>query len=115
MEVTFSYKNNCVIAELRGELDHHSGEHVKKELKKEIEKDLAGNLILECSKLTFMDSSGLGIILGRYKELRAKKSKMILCGLRPNIKKVINLSGVDKIIKCYPDLKIAIKAVKEEY
>ncbi|WP_350344710.1 anti-sigma factor antagonist [Proteinivorax tanatarense] len=115
MNIKFIYENNCIIAVVDGELDHHTGGKVREKLKKEIEKDLASNLIIDCEKLKFMDSSGLGVILGRYKELSAKDCNLILSGLRPNIKKVINLSGVDKIIKCYPDLNSAKSAVKEEY
>lgn len=46
-----------------------------------------------------MDSSGLGVILGRYKQIKEKKGEMVVCAISPTIKRLFEMSGLFKIIK----------------
>lgn len=63
----------------------------------EMEKNDILHLVLNLEKLTFMDSSGLGVILGRYKQIKLKKGEMVVCSISPPVKRLFELSGLLKL------------------
>ena len=91
-----------------GEIDHHTAT----KLRGEIDKMLGGeikNLIFDFSKLTFMDSSGIGMIMGRYKRIKKLGGKVIITSATPQIKRIIEMAGIHGIMQITPDLKRALK------
>ena len=62
-----------LLLKLTGELDHHNAEKIRKKLDKEIISNGAQTVVFDLSGLTFMDSSGIGVLLGRYKLFALKK------------------------------------------
>ena len=73
-----------LIVRLAGELDHHHAEKVRASIEAELEKGEFRHLVLNLARLEFMDSSGLGVILGRYKKVSQLGGKMILCSIQPS-------------------------------
>ncbi|MGB9809387.1 MAG: anti-sigma factor antagonist, partial [Caldanaerobacter sp.] len=59
--------------------------------------------------LTFMDSSGIGVIIGRYKKVKNNGGKVAIANTSQHLKKLIEVSGLLRIIKCYNSLEEAIK------
>ncbi len=57
------------------------------------------HLILDFSSVTFMDSSGVGLVMGRYKNMKAMGGTVELAGMPPYIEKVMTLAGMDKLVK----------------
>lgn len=84
---------------LVGELDHHNAEKIRKKLDKEILSNGAETVIFDLSDLTFMDSSGIGVLLGRYKLFATKK--LYITGAKENIDKVLKISGVYTLMPQY--------------
>ena len=95
---------------LTGELDHHFAKQVKDEIDREIIKENTTRLIFDFTALTFMDSSGIGTLLGRYKLMQSLGGGIAICGASPQVDKLLAMSGVKNIIKTYDSLK----AVKNE-
>ncbi|MBC8080711.1 MAG: anti-sigma F factor antagonist [Gorillibacterium sp.] len=87
-----------LIVRLAGELDHHSSEIVKQKMEEELLRDNSINVVLSLKDLTFMDSSGLGVILGRYKHITGKGGRMVVCDVHPSVYRLFELSGMFKII-----------------
>ena len=83
---------------LDGELDHSVAEEIRTQIDDYIEKNAPAKVILEMGKLKFMDSTGIGFILGRYKKLRSKHIPMFIGSPNPQIDKVIKISGLYGII-----------------
>lgn len=83
---------------LDGELDHSVAEEIRTQIDDYIEKNAPAKVILEMGKLKFMDSTGIGFILGRYKKLRSKHIPMFIGSPNPQIDKVIKISGLYSII-----------------
>ncbi len=83
---------------LDGELDHSVAEEIRTQIDDYIEKNAPTKVILEMGKLKFMDSTGIGFILGRYKKLRSKHIPMFIGSPNPQIDKVIKISGLYSII-----------------
>lgn len=92
-------KGNVLCIRLEGELDHHTAEHLREEMTRAIEQYGIIHIILNFEKLHFMDSSGLGVILGRYKQIKLKEGEMIVCAISKPIKRIFNMSGLFKIIR----------------
>lgn len=103
--------DNNLIVKLRGELDHHSSENVRKKIDKYFNENNMLNIVLDLNELTFMDSSGIGLIMGRYRNTLDKKGKLIIVCENETIKRILDMSGLFKIIKLYPRLDAAIKNI----
>jgi stage II sporulation protein AA (anti-sigma F factor antagonist) len=103
--------NHCVlIVRLTGDLDHHTATDVRRKIEAELVKDIHSHLILNLENLQFMDSSGLGMILGRYKQMTSKGGKMYLCSVQPSIFKLMEMSGLFQILPTYQDESSAVYA-----
>ncbi|NLL53006.1 MAG: anti-sigma factor antagonist [Peptococcaceae bacterium] len=87
---------------LEGELDLHNADELKEAIDIEIDKKGIKNIVLHMEKLTFIDSSGLGVLLGRYKKLLPLGGKLKVTNVPPNIYKIMELSGLPKIIEFLP-------------
>lgn len=84
---------------LEGELDHHTADQLRNKAAKEIEEKKTRYLVFNLEKLSFMDSSGIGVILGRYKQIQQLKGEVIVCSLPPSIQRLFEMSGLLKIIR----------------
>ncbi len=99
MHIRIKHQSDRTTAYLFGELDHNSANQVKIELDDIIRKYRNSNLILDLKNLSFMDSSGLGVVLGRYKRLKKTGKSMYIKNANRQVEKVFNVSGIYKIIK----------------
>lgn len=111
MHINFSKMKKCVVARISGELDHHSSDEVRSKLDDEIEKEKIYNLILDFSNVTFMDSSGIGVVIGRYKKVAANNGSISIINANTTVKRVFELSGMFKIINLYDNLEQAIESI----
>jgi len=112
LQVQLIRRKKNLIARFRGELDHHTSEIFRKTVDKELAKnDQVQNLILNMANLTFMDSSGIGAILGRYKQVKARGGRVIICGLKTHNKKILEIGGLLKIIPVCSDESKAIASL----
>lgn len=109
MKLKFLNKGNTLIVSLDGELDHHSCEYVKRKLDCEILKVSTKNLIFDMSNLSFMDSSGIGVLVGRLKHINNLNGKTAIVSLNKSIKKLLTLSGILNIVDIYENVEDAVK------
>ena len=84
---------------LTGELDHHNAEKIRNKIDKEIIASNAKTVIFNLSGLTFMDSSGLGVLLGRYKLFATKK--LYIRGAGDSVNRVLQIAGVYTLMPEY--------------
>ena len=88
-----------LIVSLDGEIDHHSAAEIREELDKMIAVNRPKIMVLELSGIDFMDSSGLGLVLGRYRRLNEIGSQMVIKNPGARTEKILAMAGVDKLIK----------------
>ncbi len=98
MKVTTATANNCVYVYLNGELDQSVSSSLKEELDEFLSDIEQKNVIFNMKNLTFMDSTGIGLIMGRYKNLRKKNISLYITEPNTQIDKVIKISGIYNII-----------------
>ena len=84
---------------LKGELDHHHAEAMRNKLDKEILSSGAETVIFDLSGLTFMDSSGIGVLLGRYKLFATRK--LYITGANESVHRVLCVSGIYSLMPPY--------------
>ncbi|MBO5744296.1 MAG: anti-sigma factor antagonist [Clostridia bacterium] len=84
---------------IKGEIDHHSAKSIREQMDTEIFCHRKPKVILDLSGIDFMDSSGLGLILGRYTKIKDLGAVLILKDPTQEIIKILKLAGVDKLIK----------------
>ena len=92
-----------LLLRLDGELDMHTASILRQAIDSEIEKRGIRTVILNLQDVQFVDSSGLGVILGRYKKLLPLGGKLKITNVPPHIYKIMELSGLPKIISFYID------------
>ncbi|HHV60605.1 MAG TPA: anti-sigma F factor antagonist [Clostridiaceae bacterium] len=111
MNVEFLNKGTALVIKIKGELDHHTAEDVRQKIDNEIMKSVAKNVVFDFSEVSFMDSSGIGVIMGRYKNLKQLRGKVSLVNLKPQLKKIFDMSGVFKYVPVYESIHEAINAM----
>ncbi len=84
-------------AELSGELDHHNAKEIRETVDFAVREQLPPTLVLDFSKVTFMDSSGIGLILGRSHLMEEYGGVLEIHNPSPQIRKVLRLSGTDRL------------------
>jgi stage II sporulation protein AA (anti-sigma F factor antagonist) len=99
LSVNLEVKDQVLCIRLEGELDHHTAEELRTEVDEKIKKNSIKHIILNLKGLSFMDSSGLGVILGRYKLIKNSGGEMVVCAISPSVKRLFEMSGLFKIIR----------------
>ena len=84
---------------LEGEIDHHSARSMREEIDKAIDFNMPSLLILDFTGITFMDSSGVGLVMGRYRNVSAHGGRLEAVNLPPWCYRIMKLSGLEKIAK----------------
>ena len=92
-----------LLLRIEGELDMHTASALRQAIDSEIEKRGIRTVILNLQDVRFVDSSGLGVILGRYKKLLPLGGKLKITNVPPHIYKIMELSGLPRIISFYID------------
>lgn len=109
MQISFETINKILIIKLCGELDHHSCDYIRDKIDNEIEIKNPQNIVFDMSNLNFMDSSGIGVIIGRYKLILSKGGKTAISCMKPQIKRIYEICGLKKIIPSFITNKAAIE------
>lgn len=99
MDMTTLVKDDKMIIYLSGEIDHHSASEIREGVDKLIISQRPKVFILDLAGVDFMDSSGLGLVLGRYKKTKEFGASMYLANVGERTSRILKMAGVDKIIK----------------
>ncbi len=97
MAVEIKNTGEVLTAYLSGEIDHHSAAGVRNEIDSAIELNMPSMVILDFSEVSFMDSSGIGLIMGRYKIVSKSGAKLHVRGVTPQNYKVMKLAGLERL------------------
>ncbi len=98
-DVSFEIKGDTVIAIIDGEIDHHRAKGLREAMDERIYADRPKCFMADMSGITFMDSSGLGLILGRFTLCRELGVDFKLYSPSTQVMKIINLAGAERLIR----------------
>ena len=99
MECEITLTADTLTARLDGEIDHHTAKGVREKIDFEIENSTPKILVIDFSDVTFMDSSGIGLIMGRYKLMKNIGGAVRIKNPSPNTSRVLKLAGMDRLAK----------------
>ncbi len=97
MPVSVEMTGEVLTCRLSGELDHHEAMPIREEIDKAIEKERPTLIILDFGDISFMDSSGIGLVMGRSNTAKTVGAELHVCNLSSQSYKVMKLSGLDRI------------------
>lgn len=98
VDVKIKLDNKTLIAYLTGEIDHHTSSKIRDLLDINIQSQHPKLLILDFTNISFMDSSGIGLVMGRLKLMKYLEGSLKIINPSPQIKRVMNLAGFDRIL-----------------
>lgn len=84
---------------LSGEIDHHNAKAMRSRIDRAVEQALPRLLRLDFGGVEFMDSAGIGLILGRFRLITDLQGRLELCGMPPHIQKVVQLAGITRLLQ----------------
>lgn len=100
MKTKLEQIDTTLVVKLSGELDQHWAVELREEIDREISMRHIQNLVFDLAEVTFMDSSGIGVIIGRYKQIKARGGKTLLVRAQPQVDKLLELAGIKKLLEC---------------
>ena len=112
MRLDFQMTDDILVASACGELDHHSAGTVRDEIDETMEAFSCRHLILDFEKITCMDSSGIGVVLGRYNKVTKKGGRLFVAGCSEYIEKILYMAGIFTVVDKQKDVKDAICLLK---
>ena len=108
VKVDFEILNQCLIVRLYEELDHHNSIMLREESDKIISGKYIKDIIFDFTGSEFMDSSGIGVIMGRYKKVIFTGGKVAVTGVNQSVDRIFRLSGLYKIIHKFDSVEEAV-------
>lgn len=95
----YTVNGNILTVQLRGEIDHHSAGDLSKETDTLIRRYIPKKLVLDFGNISFCDSSGIALVLGRYRLMKESGGQTVLASLPPHIRKIFTLASLDKYVE----------------
>lgn len=94
MKIKARVYNGVLYVLLCGELDEHTASYVRDEMDKAFLEKGFSQIIIDLSELDFMDSTGIGVLIGRYKKMRDKKIPIYICNPSSHAEKIFKMTGL---------------------
>ena len=98
MQVKNRVYNNTLYVLLSGELDEHSASNARIRLDEMFDGKGFGQIIIDLSELEFMDSTGIGVLIGRYKKMKDKNIPIYICNPSSHAEKIFKMTGLYDIM-----------------
>lgn len=98
MITNYYEKDKLLVFKINEEIDECSVKNIRRKADYEIERYMPRKVIFDFDSVTFMDSSGIGLIIGRYKFANMLGGKLEVANLTQNVKKIFEMSGILKLI-----------------
>lgn len=108
MQISFTTQERNLIVTIEGEVDHHTSVEIRERVDREYQRRRARNIIFDFSNIRFMDSSGIGVLMGRYRNVMILGGNVALYGVGDQVDRVLSISGIYKIMKNYDSIDEAI-------
>lgn len=101
VKADFKQVRNTLVVRISGELDMLVTDQLRQEIDYRLDSNSINTLVLNLEKVSFIDSSGLGLIIGRYKKVSAQQGRIYIVGASPSVEKILHFSGINKLVPLY--------------
>lgn len=97
MNSNYIKEDKLLVLEITEEIDHHTTENIRRIADNEITRYMPRKVILDFNNVSFMDSAGIGMVLGRYKMIKMLGGSLEIKNVSKSIKKILDMSGITRI------------------
>ena len=97
-----------LFVKIKGELDHHTAKEIRNKIDFELDHNRVKNILFDFSELSFMDSSGIGVIMGRYKKISQKNGQVGIYHINPQVRRIFEISGLLRILQEFKSKEQAV-------
>lgn len=111
MPLSLWVDNQTLIVKIQGELDHHTAEEIRYEMDTELDNNRIKNILFDFSELKFMDSSGIGVLMGRYKRISQRNGRAGVYNINPQVRRIFEISGLLRIFKEFKSKEEALENI----
>ncbi|MBQ3031238.1 MAG: anti-sigma factor antagonist [Anaerotignum sp.] len=108
MYLRFKQKNKTILIMVSGEIDHHTSKELRRQTESAMSEMGGRNLVFDFTNVSFMDSSGIGMLIGRYKQLQSMQGRIAIICTEEKIVEIIRLSGLTKLFPIFDSLEDAL-------
>ena len=98
-------EDKLLILQITEEIDHHTTEDIRRKADNEITRYMPRKVIFDFGMVTFMDSAGIGMLIGRYKIVKTFGGSVEMINVKPSVRKIFEMSGVLKIVPISKDIE----------
>ena len=109
-ETIYEVKGLTLLVRLKEDLDHHNEASIRAVADRYLSQGRAKNIVFDFSEVQFMDSSGIGVIMGRFKKTQLAGGKIAVAAARPEVERILTFSGVCKSIPRYEKVEDAVRS-----
>ncbi len=113
MTIVHTIQGNKILVALQGDLDLTAAPPLREALDELLDRYREKALVLDLSEVHFIDSSGLGVILGRYRKMAGRPLSLI--GVRRSVRAVLELAGITAIVSVTDITRPTIKEIKDQH
>jgi stage II sporulation protein AA (anti-sigma F factor antagonist) len=99
MQIKHFIEEKELVVELTEEIDHHTSEKIRTRVDYEIGRFMPKKVIFDLDKVNFMDSAGIGLIIGRFKQTKIYGGELEIRNVSPKLKRIFSMSGIEKIVQ----------------
>lgn len=112
MELNFKKSNKTIIILIEGEIDHHTSKELRRQTESAFTQMGGRNIVFGFERVTFMDSSGIGMLIGRYKQLQAMGGRIAIACTNEKIREIIHISGLTMLLPSFDTIEEALSYVE---
>ncbi len=98
MEICAKSTDRNLLLEFSGELDHHGARDALRELELAVDAALPKKLVMDLSAVTFMDSSGIALILRAQQRMQLLDGSLLVCNVPAQAKRVLDAAGISRLV-----------------
>lgn len=113
-KVLYEINKETLIIRLPEELDHHSVGVIREKTDSLFNSKRIRDVIFDYQNTYFMDSSGIGLVMGRYREVRYLKGNVYIVGVNDKISRILDISGLYRVAKRSRDISDALRQIESE-
>ena len=106
---TYEAREQTLVIHLQKELDHHNCRNLKSDTDLLLDENYINRIVFDFTHTSFMDSSGIGVLLSRYKQMAASRGKVAYYGAGAQVRRILEMGGMNRLIQGYDDRESALK------
>ena len=107
-ECRLEQSGRVLVVYLSGEIDHHEAARLRGQIDPRILSGDFARVVLDFSGVTFMDSSGIGVLLNRYKQMAGSGGSVVLYGAGTQVRRILHVGGLARLVPCFETKEAAL-------